>query len=305
MALHWIATRPGDLSVFVFEEYDVPPPQHGEVTIQVRAAGMNPADAKHAARGTAADFPKPIGYEVAGVVSAVGPDTPFAVGDEVLAFRISGGWATEVTVPARDVFAKPASLSYGEAANLLLAGATAAEMLHVTGVREGDTILVHGASGAVGVSVLQQAALLGARVIGTASTRNHDVVRLYGGIPVAYGDGLEQRVRETAPDGVVAALDCVGTDEAVDVSLALVADRQRIVTIAAAARAKDEGFIAIAGNLPASQAYRDSVRPELVQLAGEGKLVVPVARTFPLADALEATELLMGQHPGGKFVLEP
>lgn len=305
MAQHWIATRPGDPDVFVFEDYDVPPPQHGEVTISVRAAGMNPADVKHAARGTAADFPKAIGYEVAGVVSAVGPDTPFAVGDEVLAFRISGGWATEVTVPARDVFAKPASVSYGEAANLLLAGATASEMLHVTSVGEGDTILVHGASGAVGVSVLQQAALLGARVIGTASERNFDVVSRYGGAPVAYGHGLEQRVREAAPDGVVAALDCVGTDEAVDVSLALVADRQRIVTIAAATRAKDEGFIAIAGSMPASQAYRDSVRAELVKLAGEGQLVVPIARTFPLADALEATELLMGQHPGGKFVLEP
>lgn len=305
MALHWIATRPGDLDVFVFEEYVVPPPQHGEVTIEVRAAGMNPADAKHAARGTASDFPKAIGYEVAGVVSAVGPDTPFAVGDEVLAFRISGGWATEVTVPARDVFAKPASLTYGEAANLLLAGATASEMLHVTRVGEGDAILVHGASGAVGVSVLQQAALLGARVIGTASEKSFDVVTRYGGVPVAYGDGLEQRVREAAPDGVVAALDCVGTDEAVDVSLALVVDQQRIVTIAAANRANDEGFIAIAGSMPASQAYRDSVRAELVELAGAGQLVVPIARTFPLADALEATELLMGQHPGGKFVLEP
>lgn len=305
MVLHWIASRPGDLDVFVFEEYDVPPPQHGEVTIEVRAAGMNPADAKHAARGSAADFPKAIGYEVAGVVSAVGPDTPFAVGDEVLAFRVSGGWATEVTVPARDVFAKPASLTYGEAANLLLAGATASEMLHVTRVGEGDAILVHGASGAVGVSVLQQAALLGARVIGTASEKSFDVISRYGGVPVAYGDGLEQRVREAAPDGVVAALDCVGTDEAVDVSLALVADRQRIVTIAAANRANDEGFIAIAGSMPASQAYRDSVRAELVELAGAGQLVVPIARTFPLADALEATELLMGQHPGGKFVLEP
>lgn len=305
MALHWIATRPGDLDVFVFEEYDVPPPQHGEVTIEVRAAGMNPADAKHAARGSAADFPKAIGYEVAGVVSAVGPDTPFAVGDEVLAFRVSGGWATEVTVPARDVFAKPASLTYGEAANLLLAGATASEMLHVTRVGESDAILVHGASGAVGVSVLQQAALLGARVIGTASEKSFDVVSRYGGVPVAYGDGLEQRVREAAPDGVVAALDCVGTDEAVDVSLALVADRQRIVTIAAANRANDEGFIAIAGSMPASQTYRDSVRAELVELSGAGQLVVPIARTFPFADALEATELLMGQHPGGKFVLEP
>jgi NADPH:quinone reductase len=310
MAQHWIATRPGDLDVFVFEEYDVPPPRQGEVTISVRAAGMNPADAKHVARGDQADFPKAIGYEVAGVVSAVGEDTrigsgPVAVGDEVLAFRISGGWATEVTVAARDVFHKPASLSFGEAANLLLAGCTASEMLHVTGVREGDTILVHGASGAVGVSVLQQAALLGARAIGTASESNFDVVTRFGGVPVTYGDGLVQRVREAAPEGVVAALDCVGTDEAVDVSLALVADRSRIVTIAAAERAKADGFTAIAGVMPASRAYRDSVRADLVRLAAEGRLIVPVARTFPLSGALEATELLMGQHPGGKLVLEP
>ena len=310
MAQHWIATRPGGLDVFLFEEYDVRPPQPGEVTIAVRAAGMNPADAKHVARGDAADFPKAIGYEVAGVVSAVGPDTeigsgPVAVGDEVLAFRISGGWATEVTVAARDVFAKPASLTYGEAANLLLAGSTASEMLHVTGVGEGDTILVHGASGAVGVSVLQQAAMLGARAIGTASEGSFDAVTRYAGTPVTYGDGLEQRVRDAAPQGVVAALDCVGTDEAVDVSLALVADHDRIVTIAAAERAKTEGFTAIAGAMPASQAYRDSVRAGLVRLAGEGGLVVPVARSFPLADALAATELLMSQHPGGKLVLEP
>ncbi|MFL6132017.1 MAG: zinc-binding alcohol dehydrogenase family protein [Nocardioidaceae bacterium] len=310
MAQHWIATRPGDLDVFSFEEYDVAPPKEGEVTITVRAAGMNPADAKHVARGDAADFPKAIGYEVAGVVSAVGADTgigsgPVAVGDEVLAFRISGGWATEVTVAARDVFAKPASLSFGEAANLLLAGCTASEMLHVTNISEGDTILVHGASGAVGVSVLQQAALLGARVIGTASEGSFHVVTRFGGVPVAYGDGLEQRVREAAPGGVVAALDCVGTDEAVDVSLALVADRDRIVTIAAAERARAEGFTAIAGAMPASQAYRDSVRADLIRLAAEGRLVVPVARTFPLADALKATELLMSQHPGGKLVLEP
>ena len=114
---------------------------------------MNPADVKHVALGNAQDFPRPIGYEVAGVVTAVGPDTeiasgPVAVGDEVLAFRISGGWATELTVPAGDVFAKPASLSFGEAANLLLAGCTALGMLRATGVGEGDTILVHGASGA-------------------------------------------------------------------------------------------------------------------------------------------------------------
>jgi NADPH:quinone reductase-like Zn-dependent oxidoreductase len=247
---------------------------------------------------------------VAGVVTAGGADTgttaaPHSVGDEVLPFRIAGGRATEVTVPAADVLAKPPSLSFPEAAGLLLAACTASEMLHVTRVREGDTVLVHGASGAVGVSVLQQAALLGARVVGTASAARFDVVTRYGGVPVAHGHGLEQRVREAAPEGVTAALDCVGTDEAVDVSLALVADRDRIVTIAAAERARAERFPAIAGSMPASQAYRDSVRADLVRLAGEGRLVVPVARTFPLARAVEATELLMGGHPGGKLVLEP
>lgn len=309
MAHHWIATRPGGLEVFSFEEYDVPAPTQGEVTIAVRAAGMNPADAKHVASG-AGEFPRAVGYEVAGVVTAVGPDTeiasgPVAPGDEVLAFRIGGGWATDVTVAASDVFAKPGSLSFGEAANLLLAGTTAAEMLQVTGVAEGDTILVHGASGAVGVSVLQQAARLGARAVGTASPASHEVVRRYGGVPVAYGEGLEQRVRDAAPEGVSAALDCVGTDEAVDTSLALVADRGRIVTIAAAPRARQAGFTAIAGALPASKAYRASVRADLVRWAGEGHLVVPVARSFRLADALEGAELLMSQHPGGKLVLEP
>ena len=305
MARHWIATRPGGPDVLTFEEYDVPPPGRGEVTIAVRAAGMNPADHKHVAKGDPQDFPKAIGYEVAGVVTAVGPETELGVGDEVIAFRVSGGWSTELTVPTADVFAKPASLPFEEAANLLLAGCTASEMLHVTGAARGETILVHGASGAVGVSVLQQAEILGVRAIGTASEQSFDRVRRFGGVPVAYGDGLEQRVREVAPDGVAAALDCIGTDEAVDVSLALVSDRGRIVTIAASPRAEAEGFAAIAGAVPASRAYRDGVRAELIRLAGDGRLVVPVARTYPLADALSAVELLRGQHPGGKLALVP
>lgn len=310
MARHWIASRPGDLEVFDLVEYDVPPPAQGEVTVRVSAAGMNPADYKHVASGDPAGFPKPVGYEIAGVLTAVGPGTEIAsgggaVGDEVLAYRISGGWATEVTVPAEDVFARPASIPVEQAANLLLAGTTASEMLHVTGVEEDDTILVHGASGAVGVSVLQQAAMIGARVIGTASQRRFEEVRRFGGTPVAYGVGLEQRVREAAPDGIAAALDCIGTDEAVDVSLALVSDRDRVVTIAARPRAEAEGFRAIAGAIPESQAYRDGVRADLVRLAAEGRLEVPVARSYPLEQAVEAAELLRGGHPGGKLALLP
>jgi NADPH:quinone reductase-like Zn-dependent oxidoreductase len=311
MAVQWVATDFGGLEVFDRVEVEVPSPIEGEVTIEVRAAGMNPADYKHVASGSDRSvLPVSVGYEAAGVITAVGPNTRIAsgdvaVGDEVLAFRISGGYASSLTVAAADVFAKPANLTFPEAANLLLAGATAAEMVHVTGVSAGDTILVHGASGAVGVSVIQQAKLLGARVIGTASEKNFSVVERFGAEPVAYGEGLEQRVRELAPNGVDAALDTVGTDEAVRVSLALVGDLGRIVTIAAAKQAAEHGFRMIGGSMPVSAAYRASIRSHLIQLAADGALVVPVARTFPLAEAIAALELLKGEHPGGKLALIP
>jgi NADPH:quinone reductase-like Zn-dependent oxidoreductase len=311
MARAWIAEDYGDLDVFAEIEIEVPPPGPGEVTIEVRAAGMNPADYKRVAHGTdRGQLPMPVGYECSGVLTAIGPGTEIAsgagaVGDEVLAFRVRGAYATALTVRASDVFAKPASLPFEDAACLLLAGATAAEMLHVTGVKAGDTVLVHGASGAVGVSVLQQAALLGARVIGTASERNFDLVRRFGGEPVAYGPGLEQRVTDAAPGGIDAALDTVGTAEAVDTSLALVSDRGRIVSIAAAGRAAADGFQAIGGAMPASLTFRDAVRGRLIELAGDGTLVVPIARSYPLSEARAALAELKGQHPGGKLVLIP
>jgi NADPH:quinone reductase-like Zn-dependent oxidoreductase len=311
MARMWVANDFGDLDVFSEIETDVPDPGPGEVTIEIRAAGMNPADSKHVSRGSDRSLlPIPIGYECSGVISAIGPGTEIAsgggaIGDEVIAFRIYGGYATALTAPAKDVFAKPASLPFEEAACLLLAGTTAAEMLDVTAVSAGDTIVVHGASGAVGVSVLQQAALLGARVIGTASEKNFDVVRRFGGIPVAYGAGLEQRVRDAAPEGIDAALDTVGTDEAIDTSLALVTDRERIVSIAGQHRAAAEGYRIIGGTMPASRAFRDAARPRLIELAASGQLVVPIARRCPLSEAVSAMEELQGQHPGGKIVLIP
>ena len=141
------------------------------------------------------------------------------------------------------------------------------------------------------------------RAVGTASEKNFDTVRRFGGVPVAYGDGLLDRVREAAPEGIAAALDTVGTDEAVDTSLELVADRQRIVTIAAFARAQRDGIRVIGGMMPDSAAFRAAVRPRLIELAGSGQLVVPVARTFPLAEAPQALELLRSGHPGGKLAL--
>jgi NADPH:quinone reductase-like Zn-dependent oxidoreductase len=270
---------------------------------------MNPADFKGFAAGPGKDpslLPKVVGFEVSGVVDAVGPGvSEFAAGDEVIAFRIDGGYASRVTVPAGDVFHKPSSLNFPEAANLLLAGVTAADMLHVTAVTSGHTIIVHGASGAVGVSVLQQARVIGARVIGTASEHNFGVVEKFGGIAVRYGDGLAGRLRELAPDGIAAALDTVGTQEAADVSLTLVPDRRRIVTIADPARAGREGYLAVGGTNPASKGFRERARKPLIELAAAGTLVVPIARTFPLDDARAAIDLLMTGHPGGKLALLP
>ena len=310
-----MAARYGDPDVLEPYEVDVPPPGRGEVTIAVRAAGVNPTDWKGITGGAYAGddpaaLPKPVGYEVAGTITAIGPDTRIASGggaegDFVLAYRITGGYAEAVTVSAADVFAVPEGLDAPEAANLLLVGTTAAQMLAVTGVRAGETVLVHGASGATGVSVLQQAAEVGVRVIGTASEHNGDLLRRFGAEPVGYGDGLEQRVRDLAPDGVAAALDCVGTDEAVDVSLALVADRARIVTIAAAPRAERDGFRFIGGTQPASKAFRDGARQRLIDLAARRRLVVPVARTFPLHEAGAALTFLRQAHPGGKLALIP
>jgi len=311
VAQHCVATHYGDLEGLELQEVTPPAPGPGEVTIEVAAAGMNPADFKRVLHGRDDSLlPAPIGFEVAGVLSAIGEGTaiasgPAQVGDAVLAFRVTGGYASELTVPAEDVFAKPANLGFPEAANLLLAGATAAEMLAVTNAQGGETVLLHGASGAVGVSVLQQARRRGVRVVGTASEQSFDLVRRFDGIPVRYGPGLLERVREAAPGGVAAALDAVGTDEAVDVSLALVADRARIVTIAAAGRAQAEGIRMIGGAMPESMAFRDQVRGDLIALAAGGDLVVPLARTFPLAEAREALELLRSEHPGGKLALIP
>ncbi len=312
MARQWQATAWGGPDGWELAEIDVPEPARGEVTIRVRAAGMNPADYKHvAAARPGARLPAPIGYEVSGEIAAIGPDTvigsgPAAIGDEVVAFRVQGGYASELTVPADKVFTKPSSLTHPEAANLLLAATTAAEMLAVTRVAAGETVVLHGGSGAVGVAVLQLAARRGARVVATASESSFDRVRRFGGVPVAYGRGLLDRIRHAAEGSTVsAALDAVGTDEALDASVELVRDRDRIVTIANARRADELGIRWIAGALPESSRFRDSVRAELIALAQAGDLLVPVAATYPLDRAREAVRVLAAGHPGGKLALIP
>jgi NADPH:quinone reductase len=307
-ARKWVAVGFGGPETLRNIESDVPDPGPGQVTIAVRAAGMNPADAKHIAPGQdPALLPLSLGYEVAGVVTALGPGTELAsgggaVGDEVVA-QVSGGYATAITTTASSVFAKPSTLTFPEAASLLLAGTTAADLLHTSGAKGGETVLLHGAAGAVGVSVLQQARILGVRVVGTASKANFEFVRRYGGIPVEYGPGLLDRVRAAAPRGIAAALDTVGGEEAGDVSLALVADRNKVVTIADAPRAKADGYIFIGASNPASGPFRARVRSRILKLAEDGDLVVPMAETFSFAEAPAAFAALTSPHPPGKVAL--
>ncbi len=190
---------------------------------------MNPADTKHTRQGDPADLPIPVGTRSPASSSAIGPDTEIAsgggaVGDEVLAFRVEGGWAERIR-PRRDVFAKPTSLDHPQAANLLLAGTTAADMIRVTRAEGRDNrpgarrVRLRWAWPSSRCSVRSARASSAPPPSGTPET-----VRRFGGEWVAYGDGLEARIRDLAPSGVDVALDCVGTDEAVDVSLALVAD---------------------------------------------------------------------------------
>src|ERR1700761_4628867 len=305
----WVATRYGGPEVLTRVEADVPAPGPGQVTIEVRAAGVTPADYKHFAPGQdPGRLPLRVGYEVAGVITALGPGTELASGggrpgDEVIASLVDGGYSTALTVPAADVFAKPAGLSFAAAANLLLVGTTAAELLAVTGVAAGDTIVVHGAAGAVGASVVQQARIAGARVIGTAAEADFGLVRELGGTPVGYGGPVPERVRAAAPEGVAAALDTTGSGQAIDASLALVADRRRIVTTAAFGRAAADGFRSVGAANPASGPFRAQARARVIALAAAGDLTVPIARTFPFAQAPAALALLRGPHPAGKLAL--
>lgn len=291
------------------EEVTVGRPGVGQVRLSVRAAGVNAYDAKvYAAEGDPAKLPIALGFEAAGVVEAVGAGvSAWSVGDEVVGFRVTGAYASDILADQASLTAKPPALGWAEAGGLMLTGATAWHTLVATDVHEGDTVLVHGAAGGVGLPAVQLARLRGARVIATTSPRNDDLLRELGAEPVAYGDGLADRVRALAPDGVDVALDLVGTDEAMDVSLDLVADRSRIATIANFDRGPREG-VRLLGNGPGADPgteIRDAARSELARLAGAGELRVVVGSTYRLEGAADAHRQIRTGHTTGKLVLLP
>jgi NADPH:quinone reductase-like Zn-dependent oxidoreductase len=310
-----IATAYGGPEVLSVADVPSGEPGPGEARVAVRAAGVNPIDCKvySGAFGTdPAKLPMRLGGEASGVVTAVGPDAvgpagPVHIGDEVIAYRASGAYAAELVLPAQSLVPKPARLDWAQAAGLMLTGVTAWHALVAAGVGDGDTVLIHGGAGGVGVMAVQLAVARGATVLATASPARHEFLRDLGAVPVTYGAGLAGRVREAAPGGIDAALDLVGTDEAVDVSLELVADHARIITIAAFGRAAQGEITAIGGGPGADPGteIRNAARLELARLAGDAELMVFVTQTFPLAKAAAAHRVIIAGHAAGKIALIP
>ncbi|AVM01445.1 Zn-dependent oxidoreductase [Gordonia iterans] len=284
----------------------IPEPDAGEVVVRVRAAGVNPFDAKQV-RGLVgsdpAKLPLALGGEAAGVVHTAGADSGVAVGDHVVVYPASGAFAEYVVAPSSNVHTTPAGLDDDAAAALLLAGVTAADILATLGVTAADTLLVHGGSGAVGSIVTARAVAAGATVIATASEANHDRLRELGAIPVSYRGDLEATVRKAAPAPVTAVADTVGSDQAIDVSLALVRP-DRIVSIAAWGRIED-GITVVSGATEESKRHRREAIPGLLDDAAQGRLTVEIAGAFDLTEAARALETISGPHPRGKYVLHP
>lgn len=292
----------------VLEYGDLPEPKVGPdaVLIKVKAAAVNPVDWK-AQLGYLdglldSVFPVIPGWDVSGVVVRPGVDAvEYQEGDEVIGyvredFLSRGTFAEYVAAPVRTLARKPAGLTFEQAAGLPLAGLTAYQVLvKAIRLREGETVLVHAAAGGVGSLAVQIAAHLGARVIGTASERNHGYLRSLGAEPVTYGEGLADRVGALAPDGVQAVLDLVGGD-ALTVSPDLLAPGGRLVSIA------DPAVLGLGGRY-------FWVRPDaadlaaLSDLAGRGVVGVEVAATFPLEKAADAQRLSAEGHTRGKIIV--
>lgn len=279
-------------------------PGPGQVRVRIRAAGLNPVDWKIAVHPQIAarygvDVPGGFGNDFAGEIDEVGEGVAgFAVGDRVFggARGHAMGEHTIVTIGSDIIASTPDGVDDITSATLAVAGRTAAAALHAVGISHGDTVLIGGAAGGVGVFAVQLAVAAGATVIGTSSPANFDFLADLGAIPVAHGDGLLDRVREAAPDGVDAALDLHGTDTAL-AALELGVAPGRIATIAAGPNAP-EGTI-VTGGADADAGALDDVAARIAA----GTLRVPIQATFPLAQVNDAVAALRTGHVSGKLVV--
>jgi NADPH:quinone reductase-like Zn-dependent oxidoreductase len=284
----------------VLKIVDLPDPHAGpgQIRVAVHAAGINPSDWKARNGQMGGELPQTTGRDVAGVVDEVGAGaTDVAVGDRVFGFSDDGAGAAELALLS--YYAPiPPSLGFAEAAGLPVAIETATRSLHALGVGAGSTLLVNGAAGGVGSAAVQLAVARGARVIGTASPANHAYLRSLGAEPVAYGEGLVERVRALAPDGVDVALDVAGSGvlpELID----LAGGPEHVVTVADFNGAQQHGVAFSRGD--AGRAVH--ALADIGALISSGRFSLPVAQTFPLAEIAQAHRVSEDGHVRGKLVL--
>lgn len=296
----------GDRDVLYVADVETPQPGPGEALVEVRAAAINPGEASirkgYMHERFPATFPSGQGTDLAGVVSAVGEGvTGFAPGDDVLGWSWGRSSQAEyVTVPVTQLVPKPEGLSWEVAGSLGVAGATAWAAVAAVDPQPGETVVVSAAAGGVGSIAVQLLRLREARVIGIASEDNHPWLLSHDVTPVAYGPGLEERVRAAAPGGVQAFVDTFGPDY-VDLALALGVSPERIDTIIAFERAAEVG----ARTEGSAEGSTPEVMTALAELAAEGRLEVPIAATYPLERVQDAFAELEQRHTRGKIVLVP
>lgn len=293
----------GGIDVLYVADVPTPEPSGGEALIQVKAAAINPGEAKiregffHAT--WPASFPSGEGSDFAGVVTKLGPGAAgFAVGDEVIGFTDKrASHAEYVAAEARNLTAKPANVRWEVAGSLPIAGSTAYACVRAVSPKPGDTVAVSGAAGGVGSIAVQLAKRAGAKVIGIASVSKHDWLVTHGAEPVVYGSGLAEALRKYR---LSAFIDTHGAGY-VKLATELSVPRDRINTIIDFAAAKEYGVKAEGGQTAKTAA----VLAELAGLVAGGKLDVPIAATFPLEQVREAYKLLEEGHAFGKIVLLP
>ncbi|MFC5928371.1 NADP-dependent oxidoreductase [Cryobacterium melibiosiphilum] len=292
----------GGPRVLRIEHDEQPQAARGEVRVRVHAAGLNPVDWKIFKGGPAAATYNAVppcgnGNDFSGLIDEVGAGvTGFAVGDAVFGGKRMHAQADWVVIDASRIIRKPAGLSFEQAGSLDIAGRTAWASVRSLGLTGADSVLVSAAAGGVGVLASQLALRSGATVVGTASEANHDFLRGLGVIPVAYGEGLLDRLRQAAPK-YTAALDNSGPIT-IDVALKLGVPGPRINTIAARGHRADMGITGIGG----VEAKLGDLA-ELADLIARGDVVLPIDRVFTLEQVREAYEYLMTGHARGKVVL--
>jgi NADPH:quinone reductase-like Zn-dependent oxidoreductase len=296
----------GGLEVLQVVEVDRPIPGPGKVLVRVKAAGINPGEAS-IRKGLLADrwpatFPSGQGSDLAGIVEEVGPGVAnVRVGDEVIGFTNDrASQADFVLVESGNLVPRPRNVPWEQAGALFVAGTTAYAAVRSVALSAGDTVVVSGAAGGVGSIAVQLARNTGAKVIGLAGAANHKWLADHAVIPVLYGDGVENRIRAASAGKVDAFIDTFGGGY-VELALKLGVAPNRIDTIIDFAAAAKYGVKAEGSH----EAATADVLAQLAGLVAAGRLEIPIARVYPLAQVRDAYRELEQRHTRGKIVLEP